>query len=310
MKKVLNINFSDFWGDFKKEDNLFTKLLEAHYDLQISDNPDVLIYSCYGFDHLRYKCHKIFYTAENVRPDHLECDFSISFDFDENKNLRLPLFRWSPSLEKLYNKRSPEEILSGKSKFCCMVVSNGNGQERNEFFAKLSKYKKVDSGGRFLNNIGYNVPDKVLFAKDYKFIIAFENSCYPGYTTEKIFQPMLVDCLPVYWGNPEIQRDFNPKSFINVHDYGSFDEAINEIIRIDQNDDAYFQYLREPYYTGNKMPQTLELDFLSNSIYKIIESFAKTKPVAGKYYNRIYQSVNKQKKRMLSRLLRKQHWYC
>ena len=71
-----------------------------------------------------------------------------------------------------------------------------------DFFVKLSKYKQVDSGGRTLNNIGGPVEDKMEFIKDYRFVISFENAEYPGYTTEKIIQPMFVDSIPIYWGNP------------------------------------------------------------------------------------------------------------
>ena len=45
-------------------------------------------------------------------------------------------------------------------KFCNFVASNGNCQERNDFVSKLSKYKKVDCGGRWMNNIGYSVSNK------------------------------------------------------------------------------------------------------------------------------------------------------
>ena len=48
-------------------------------------------------------------------------------------------------------------------KFCNFVASNGNCKERNDFVTELSKYKKVDSGGRWMNNIGYAVPDKRKF---------------------------------------------------------------------------------------------------------------------------------------------------
>jgi alpha(1,3/1,4) fucosyltransferase len=261
---------------------------------------------------LQYNCHKIFYTGENVRPNFRECDFAISFDWDDygGKNLRLPLFRWSPSLTKLYNRPAPAEILSAKSKFCCMVVSNGSGKERNAFYRQLSQYKKVDSGGRFLNNIGYVVPDKVTFAKDYKFIIAFENSCYPGYTTEKIFQPMLVDCLPIYWGNPAIGKDFNPKSFINVHNYRTYEDVIEQIIGLDTDDDLYCSYLEQPYFTGNKMPERLEIDYLSMELKRVIDSLEHSVPVCRQVSNRVYEQAHMCKKKFLSRLYGKQHWYC
>jgi len=116
----------------------------------------------------------------------------------------------------------------------------------------LQKYKKVDSGGKLLNNIGYLVDDKVAFLRQYKFTIAFENSCYPGYTTEKILHAFIADSIPIYWGNPLISRDFSPKSFINCHDYNSFDEVIERVIEVDTNNDLYIEYLTEPPFNGNR----------------------------------------------------------
>ena len=246
-----------------------------------------------------------------MRPNFMECDFSLSFDFDDyqNRNLRLPLFRWH-HVEWLFERKEFQKIKSSKTKFCCIVVSNENARERNDFFKKLNGYKKVDSGGRAFNNIGYYVDDKLAFLKDYKFVIAFENSCYPGYTSEKIIHPMFRNSLPVYWGNPKIGNDFNTKSFINVHDYQSFDAVIEEIVRIDSSDDVYHQYIEQPWFSNNKMLDELELNYLSEKLFNAIESFDKVKPVSKIFFNGFYQAVNKQKKRILSRLLGKQHWYC
>ncbi|HEV8082386.1 MAG TPA: glycosyltransferase family 10 [Chitinophagaceae bacterium] len=314
MKEILKIKFCDFWGDLDKENNLFTELLTPYYEVKQSENPDVLFYSCYSFNHLKYKCHKIFYTGENVRPDFNECDFSLSFDWNDykKKNFRLPLFAWSPSLAKLCKKLPSKEIAATKSKFCCFVVGNQEAKERIDFFHKLSQYRKVDSGGSFMNNVGkvYSQAEKRNFIKDYKFIIAFENSCYPGYTSEKILQPMQVNCLPVYWGNPAIGRDFNTKSFINVHDYNSFDEVIEEIIKIDTDDQLYYKYLDEPYFTNDRVPATLERDFMAEELKNIIESFEDTKPVSSKSLKRIYQYAHMYKRRFFARVYQKQHWYC
>ena len=84
------------------------------------------------------------------------------------------------------------------------------------------------------------------FLKPYKFNIAFENTSYPGYTTEKVMEPMVVGTLPIYWGNPLINMDFNTKSFINWHDYGSDEAVINKLIELDQNDQKYRNMLSEP----------------------------------------------------------------
>lgn len=69
-------------------------------------------------------------------------------------------------------------------------------------FEALKKYKKVNSGGRYLNNIGRAVVDKIQFESRHKFSICFENSSYPGYTTEKIIEAFAAKTIPIYWGNP------------------------------------------------------------------------------------------------------------
>ena len=152
------------------------------------------------------------------------------------------------------SKRNSEidQIVLKKNKFCNFIYSNPNAQKRIDFFYKLSQYKKVDSGGALLNNIGGTVSDKLSFINNYKFTIAFENSSYPGYTTEKIVQPMMVRSIPIYWGNELIYQDFNTKSFLNYHDYSNEDQLINRIIEVDQNIELYRQYLLEPYFHNNR----------------------------------------------------------
>jgi hypothetical protein len=260
MEKI-KINFTDFWPGFKKEDNFFLNLLSTKYDVELSDNPDFLIYSYRGQEFRNYKCIRIKFLGENIRPDFKECDFAFSFDFlpDNPNNFRLPLYALYDDMAKLVNKRRDyKEILKTKTKFCCFVVSNKFAPERNKFFRLLSKYKRVDSGGRFMNNIGGPVENKVEFLKEYKFAIAFENSSYPGYTTEKILEPLLVDSIPIYWGNPLVYKDFNTNCFINCHDYKNMKEVIEKIIELDNNDDLLKDYLTRPIFPNNELPEYVD----------------------------------------------------
>lgn len=112
---------------------------------------------------------------------------------------------------------------------------------REKFFRRLSKYKRVDSGGRFLNNIGGPVKDKMTFLREYKFNIAFENSVSPGYTTEKIIDVYAAQTLPIYYGNPTVETDFCLDSMVRVKDEADIECAIEEIIRLDNDDDAYMK---------------------------------------------------------------------
>jgi hypothetical protein len=226
-KPRIQLAFSDFWPEFDPADNYFTRLLCARYQIVLSDDPDFLIYSRFGRRHRRYRCVKIYFTGETDRPDFRVCDFAFSFEhWDRPEHYRLPLYaiRFCPTL-LLKRSFDPESVLREKTRFCGFVASNPKCPKRNRFFRKLSRYKRVDSGGRFLNNVGGPVKDKLEFVRRCKFTIAFENCSRPGYTTEKIVEPMVVGSLPIYWGNPLVHLDFNPRSFLNYHDYGDDDRA-------------------------------------------------------------------------------------
>jgi hypothetical protein len=57
--------------------------------------------------------------------------------------------------------------------------------------------------------------------------------------------------LPIYWGNPLVHLDFNPRSFVNFFDYGSLDDLVDRVVEIDRDDALFCEYLREPWYHGN-----------------------------------------------------------
>ena len=275
----LKIYFCDFWDNFQQTDNYFYHLLSMKYDVEIDDkNPDIVFYSLFGSENKKYNKDafiKVFYTGENRRPDFNECNYSISFDYlDDNHNLRLPLwvlhFNWfkRPYIESrdhayLHDTKSFLEKninLENKNKFCSFIASNPNSSKRIDFAIKLNRYKKVDSPGRVLNNIP-NLPGrgdqiyKILFLNDYKFNISFENSSYDGYCTEKIVHSMFSNCIPIYYGDKMVFKDFNPKSFLNLHNYESDEHLINDIIEIDNNIVKYKQILEEPWFENNIFPE-------------------------------------------------------
>ena len=139
------------------------------------------------------------------------------------------------------------DLQKEKPDFCSFVVSNGDANPiREEFFELLSKYCKVDSGGRYMNNIGGPVDDKASFDTRHRFAISFENSSTPGYTTEKIVDAFAARCIPIYWGDPEVTRVFNPKAFINVYDYRTLEDVVQRVIALDDDPDTYLAMLREP----------------------------------------------------------------
>ncbi|MGM0900329.1 MAG: glycosyltransferase family 10 domain-containing protein [Bacillota bacterium] len=255
MKPKIKINFTDFWGGFDKSNNIFTNLLKEKYDVIISDDPDYLFYSCFGHDFWHYDhCVKIFYTGENRRPKFYECDYAIGFDYLPNNDryIRFPLYFLYTEDFMLAKKKHliSENEIEDKVLFCNFIYSNGKAHKDREFFFDLlSKYKSVDSGGKFRNNIGYRVNNKLEFQKKYKFSIAFENDTTEGYTTEKIIQAFAAQTIPIYWGNPAISKEFNSNAFINCHDFHSFEDVVKRIEEIDHDKELFRKILKEPIYS-------------------------------------------------------------
>jgi glycosyltransferase involved in cell wall biosynthesis/Tfp pilus assembly protein PilF len=282
-KPKLKLAIADYWpgaipGELLKYSLLF-QLLDRHYTLELSDDPDVLFFSVFGNEHKKYHCLKVLYTGENRKPPAEEYDFSFSFAATNAVNFYFPLFVGYPYFWEFKKQQYSLEIQLlrhyTKLNFCNFIYSNANAHQRIEFCKKLMEYKKVDCPGSVLNNmprISMDGMDKLNFMKKYKFSIAFENESSLDYTTEKIYHSFLVGSIPIYWGNPEISQWFNPASFINCHDYSNFDQVIERIIEID-NDEALYQSYRNapPLLTDSKVDlinadEILErLDFIAKT---------------------------------------------
>lgn len=271
--KTIKLNFCDWWPGFNPIDNYFYNLLKEEFNVEISNDPDYLFFSVFGNLHRNYKCKKIFYTGENVTPPLGYCDYSFSFDcLDDVRNYRLPHYLLYPGYYELVSEKKIEDWMINR-KFCNFVASNPNCHERNQFVEKLSRYKKVDSGGRWMNNIGFAVENKREFQSNYKFSIAFENSAYrPGYEwyiTEKIMEPMTVNSIPIYYGGSKVKEDFNSKSFINCHDFMSLDDAIEYIIEMDKDDNKYMEALKQSWFNNNKIPDNNKEENIKYFLYEI-----------------------------------------
>ncbi|MCD7976212.1 MAG: glycosyltransferase family 10, partial [Tannerellaceae bacterium] len=118
--------------------------------------------------------------------------------------------------------------------------------------------------------LGHGVKNKFSFIQDYKFTIAFENSSVSGYTTEKLVDPMSVNSLPIYWGNPDVNLDFNINSILHLKNENQIEEIIAQIIYLDTNDVAYSKKLKEPWLKNNLTLETWieKLDIFLHNIFK------------------------------------------
>ncbi|WP_181701989.1 glycosyltransferase family 10 domain-containing protein [Chthonobacter albigriseus] len=280
-KPLIRIAFTDFPG--QTNPGFITRLLSERYDVHVTDrDPDYVIYSVFGHEFLRFdNAIRIFFTGENVHPDFNLCDYAFSYDWltFEDRHFRAPNFilydQWT-DLVRRGSSKVPHA--SAKTAFCNFIYSNGAGHPaRDRFFELLTRHKPVESFGAHRKNSARTIgaaydgdwsSPKVEAQRDFKFSIAFENSSSSGYTTEKIVHALAADTVPIYWGDPTIARVFNPDRFIHV-DEANMDEAVERVIRLDADDDAYLRMVNQPFFLGGEAPHELTREALLDAFSAI-----------------------------------------
>jgi len=277
MKKRITVCVAEDCGKrFRLADQLL-EWISDRYDIElVSRDAQYVLFSCYGYNVLKHAGVRIYVTGENVLPDFNICDYALGcgyLDFGD-RYYRLPLYRfYTPTYDRVLNpRRPPEEIIREKTGFCAFVASNMEGDPaRQRIVELLNGYKPVDLGGRWMNNVGGPVADKLAFQAGYKFVIAFENTSTPGYLCEKILDAFACDAIPIYWGDPEASRDFNSEAFVDCHACGSLEAAVERVKQIDQDDALYRRMLEAPAFRNGIEPDYLREERIKAFLYHIFD---------------------------------------
>ena len=209
---------------------------------------------------------KVAYWGEALGPDFNLFDYCIGFNNNSEAGDRMirllsPFDMFSGFVSKKANDiLSPEEgkrELMRKTGFCNFLYSNPHAHPmRDKLYHEISQYKRVDSLGKHLNNVavpgtGYSghAQECISIKSPYKFSIAAENACFPGYTTEKILTSLEAHTIPVYFGNPDIAEDINPACFIHYDALSGFEELREKIRQIDEDDQLWSEIISQPWLT-------------------------------------------------------------
>jgi alpha(1,3/1,4) fucosyltransferase len=251
-------------------------LVSDRYEFEFTNARDAeyVFHASLGYEVLNYSGIRIFMTGECVSPNFNISDYALAYDAFKcgDRYCRFPNFKtYRGAYESLCAPRPPaSDVLAQKNDFCAYVMSNtkNSAPERIDLFDALSKYKTVHSGGRWNNNVGGRVADKIAFQSAHKFVIAFENCSHPGYMTEKFPQAAQSNAVPIYWGDPDIEKVINPRSFINCHNFDSIDDVVARVKQLDNDDQLYLEMLSEPWFHDGVEPDELKdevfVSFISN----------------------------------------------
>ncbi|MGR0186583.1 glycosyltransferase family 10 domain-containing protein [Azospirillum aestuarii] len=266
----LKLAFHDFWPEFDTGTNFFIEILSSRFDLSVvEDDSDLAIVSVFGGRHRAARSRRtLFFTGENVRPPLDGFDMAVSFDrVGDPRHYRLPLYVMhayehmregavphfcSPVLPPV----PPSRAAFAERNFCAFLYKNPNGERRNRFFPALDARRRVDSVGWHLNNTGSVVKmgwlAKIRVFERYRFAFAFENASHPGYLTEKILDVFQAGAVPLYWGDPDVEREVAAGSFIDVSRFAMDEEAAEHILALDGDYDAYCAYRTVAPFLGTE----------------------------------------------------------
>jgi hypothetical protein len=249
------INFiSEYMKRFKKE------IIIKHDNL---DECNIIIGSYFGNNSIdKLNIFKIFISAENINNYIIEKNYDLIIGNINNTNNiynipynYFPYYAMSVFEQVKYKNQIKNKV---KTKFCAFMYSACHNH-REDFYRQLSKYKHVDSLGKCCSNNTCNAyknydrqlyTDKMTYQdsaieqySNYKFVIAMENKYIDGYITEKFILPIKAGAIPIYWGTSDIKKHFNINTFIYINDFPSYQDCINYIKEVDNNNELYQSYI-------------------------------------------------------------------
>lgn len=258
-KKIIKIRFQNGLNRQIAATEILNDLLDK-YDFIESEDPDFVLFGPYGNDipEKSDRYIRIGYYCENFNPDMSVCEWAFGVPSEQEighpKYKRIQWHGINPQALIKPENYNAESLLRDKKYFCNFLYSH-KVPYREEFFRQLSKYKKIDAPGSSMNNMesidqkykGDTWERKRQFLSEYKFTIAFENYVYPGYQTEKLYDSMRANSIPLYCGDPNVGEVFNRNSFVNVVDLSATNNSkgVKWLEKISQAD---FVDMRPAFY--------------------------------------------------------------
>lgn len=260
MKKTIRVKFVGFWGGYVPEKTRIYLDLSKFYNIELTEEPDYIICSCFEpyYDYCKYPQPRIMDIGENYIPDFNLVDYAICrypVHFLDRSYYYPGCIDFRGHFESLLfpHEKRTIEFVNSKQYFANFIASHESENSiRGDFFKALSHYKRVESPGTYLNNIGQGISvnwkdsSKTDFQRKCKFTLCFESTKSGGFVTEKITDAFFADTIPVYFGSETVFDIFNRDAFIYCSSRDDFDSTIQKIKELDQDDQKYLEMINQP----------------------------------------------------------------
>lgn len=148
-------------------------------------------------------------------------------------------------------------------KFAAVILDDcksKTGRKAERFLKDIMNYISVDSFGKCVNNrdlppsmrgsslpsFRRSVQNMVQLFSHYKFVFVFEEDIATDYVSEKLWSVWLAGSVPVYFGAPNVQHNWEPlsniPSLINVDEFASPSSLATYLNTISKDPSAYQQF--------------------------------------------------------------------
>ena len=227
----------------------------------------------------------LFQTGENIRPDHVETDYSISFDLgiSNPKHFRAPYWMemvdWSgegvtgnqnPRYGRLLDLEQLMQPLGDsflRRPQVAAIFASHLREPRGTLLKAIKAQIEVEEFGMTFNpNIKNHLESGIIKydeLQNFAFNLCPENGMFPGYYTEKIPEAFMAGCLPITWADDNVRVDFNPNAFINLAPMSA--SRFTELNNILHSKEALSRYSSEALLTNRPTLDPLK-NFLKNII--------------------------------------------
>ncbi len=251
----------------------FTEWLSSHFPIEWVPEEDYLqadyfIGGDFGYKHETFQGIKIFYTGENHKTNLNDYDYGLTHELiEDDRRHRFPYWQSSALFVPTYRELvahqpapiSPDELVAQQRDFCAFICRNPVCRKRNQLVSHLNDIRKVNCAGPLMNNVGFLLPKgadcKLEYCGKHLFTIAYENEAHRGYQTEKILDGLASRSIPIYWGNPLVNEEFNPDAFVHARNFPSEKALIRHILELSEDPVRMAAIINAPRYRD---PQVLE----------------------------------------------------
>ena len=277
----------ELWG--KKVIEYLIRRLYSDINIVYKNNNDCNFIICSHFERNNpyWNCEQkkyMYWSGESYVPktneNEIKSIYLLTFIVDKQNFLHIPYFLYSPHL---YKQR---KYINNKREYFLGYCSSNKVVEREKIFNLFVNKKGIEichsygkcygdypeTSKRKISNSwhGDNIIDK--YSK-YQFVIAMENICKDGYITEKIINAFYSGAIPIYWGCNSVNKYFNEKAFININNFNSFDDCVDYVINL--TDEDINKMRNEPIYTNDELVNLLNDDYNNKNNNKILKTYLK-----------------------------------